>query len=108
MIVNIAYPKLSIFVRVLEPQRLDLLQVNHPTLSHVKIVCPKRIKIDVLKSVLAGVWLRYSEKWDLQSFEIAKAYAYNCLQLSAENKLMDYNTVLNTVVHKRNYAMLLS
>lgn len=65
----------------------------------------KRIKIDVLKSVLAGVWLRYSEKWDLQSFEIAKAYAYNCLQLSAKNKLMDYNTVLNTVVHKRNYAI---
>ena len=62
-----------------------------------------RIKIDILKSVIAAYWINYSESGDLEIEQCCRKFAYKMLGDASVDKVLDYRSFLQIIVQKFGY-----
>ena len=63
-----------------------------------------RIKIDILKSVIATYWLNYTESDDEEIEKCCREFAFKILRDASVDKILDYRSYIQIIVQKYGFA----
>ena len=62
-----------------------------------------RIKIDILKSVIATYWLNYTESGDVEIEQCCRKFAYKILRDASADKILDYRSYIQIILQKYGF-----
>lgn len=63
-----------------------------------------RLRIDILKAILAALWINYSISSNAKIEAFARMFAYKCFSKSSDEKILDYRSFLQTIVQRFGFS----
>jgi dsRNA-specific ribonuclease len=64
-----------------------------------------RIKIDILKSVIATYWLNYTRSGDVEIEQCCRKFAYKILRDASVDKILDYRSYIQIIAQKYGFKL---